>query len=254
MQKLKPVAMRYTTLFFLLIMIAGCDKSTLDGSSNAGNQNGVGGSLARFTLAGNYLYIVENATLKTFDVSVPANPVLKNTMVIGNNIETIYPYKSNLFIGSQTGMAIYSIANPAEPKFAGSATHVRSCDPVVANDTAAFVTLRSGSFCGAPADGLYVYNIKNLLIPTLVKTVNLSTPYGLGLKDSMLFVCQGANGMSVINVKNINAPVISQSVTGSNFRDVIPYGDLLICYVTDGIALYDISNTTGIRFINKVLN
>lgn len=246
--------MRNAILFLLLVIITGCDKSTLDSNSNAGNQNGTGGSLARFTLAGNYLYVVEEATLKTFDVSAPANPILKNTVVIGNNIETIYPYKNNLFIGSQTGMFIYSIANPAAPKLSGSASHVRSCDPVVANDTAAFVTLRSGSFCGAPADGLYLYKITNLLAPQLVKTFNLPTPYGLGLKDSILFVCQGANGMSAINVKNINAPVISQKITGHNFRDVIPYGDLLICYVTDGIALYDISNTASIRFINKVLN
>lgn len=246
--------MRNVIVFFSMIMIAGCDKSTLEGSSNAGNQNGVGGSLARFTLAGNYLYIVEEATLKTFDVSAPANPILKNTVVIGNNIETIYPYKNNLFIGSQTGMFIYSIADPAAPKLSGSATHVRSCDPVVANDTAAFVTLRSGSFCGAPADGLYLYKITNLLSPQLVKNFSLPTPYGLGLKDSILFVCLGANGMAVVNVKNINAPVISQSITGNDFRDVIPYGDLLICYVMDGIALYDISNTSNIRFINKVLN
>ena len=245
--------MRNIILFFLLL-ITGCEKSTFDTSSNSGNQNGTGGSLARFTLAGNYLYVVEETTLKTFDVSAPANPILKNTLVIGNNIETIYPYKNNLFIGSQLGMFIYSIANPAEPKLSGSALHVRSCDPVVANDTAAFVTLRSGSFCGAPADGLYLYNITNLFSPQLVTTVNLATPFGLGLKDSILFVCQGANGMSAVNIKSINAPVISQTITGSNFMDVIPYGDLLICYVTDGIALYDISNTSNIQFIKKVLN
>ena len=246
--------MRNIILFFLLILITGCEKSTFDASSNSGNQNGIGGSLARFTLAGNYLYVVEETTLKTFDVSAPANPVLKNTLVIGNNIETIYPYKNNLFIGSQTGMFIYSINNPAEPKLSGTALHVRSCDPVVANDTAAFVTLRSGSFCGAPADGLYIYNITNLFSPQLVTTVTLATPFGIGLKDSVLFVCQGANGMSAVNIKNINAPVIAQTITGSNFRDVIPYGDLLICYVTDGIALYDISNTSNIQFIKKVLN
>lgn len=246
--------MRNVILFLSLILIYGCDKSTLESSNSAGNQNGIGGSLARFTLAGNYLYIVEEATLKTFDVSTPANPVLKNTVVIGNNIETIYPYRNNLFIGSQTGMFIYSIADPAAPKLSGSATHVRSCDPVVANDTAAFVTLRSGSFCGAPADGLYLYKITNLFSPQLVKNFSLPTPYGLGLKDSILFVCQGANGMSAINVKNINAPFLSQSITGNDFRDVIPYNDLLICYVMDGIALYDISNVSNIRFINKVLN
>ena len=122
--------MRNIILFFsLILLVTGCDKSTLESNSNSGSQNGVGGSLARFTLAGNYLYVVEEATLKTFDVSAPANPVLKNTVVIGNNIETIYPYKNNLFIGSQTGMFIYSIADPAAPKLSGSATHVRSCDP-----------------------------------------------------------------------------------------------------------------------------
>lgn len=254
MQQLNTLAMRFVIFFLSIMVLSACDKSTLDSSTNAGNQNGIGGSLARFTLAGNYLYVVEDATLKTFDVSAPANPVLKNTVVVGNNIETIYPYKTNLFIGSQTGMFIYSIADPAAPKLAGSASHVRSCDPVVANDTAAFVTLRSGSFCGAPTDGLYIYKITNLLTPQLIKTLNLPTPYGIGLKDSMLFVCQGANGLSAINVKNINTPVVAQNITGNNFRDVIPYGDLLICYVTDGIALYDITNASKIQFIKKVPN
>jgi hypothetical protein len=246
--------MKYPFLFIFIFILTGCSKETLDSSSTGGNQNGVGGSLARFTLSGNYLYVVEDANLKTFDVSNPANPILKNTQLIGNNIETIYPYRDNLFIGSQNGMFIYSITNPAFPQYAGSASHVRSCDPVVANDTAAFVTLRGGGFCGAASDGLYIYRITNLLSPVLVQTVDLSTPYGLGLKDSILFVCRGNNGLAVINIQNINSPVVLQTISGYDFRDVIPYNDLLICYVTNGIALYDISNLNNIRFIKKVLN
>jgi hypothetical protein len=246
--------MRIIFTFLLAILLLSCDKSVLENSNSSDIQNGTGGSLARFTLAGNYLYVIEDASLKTFDVTNPANPILKNSLGIGNNIETIYPYKSNLFIGSQNGMFIYSISNPAAPQYSGSASHVRSCDPVVANDTAAFVTLRGGGFCGAVRDGLYLYNIANLLSPQLINTVDLSTPFGLGLKDSTLFVCRGANGMTVINVKNIRTPVQLQTITGNDFRDVIPYNDLLICYVTDGLALYDISNIANIQFIKKVLN
>ena len=245
--------MRNIYILFLLITLISCNKSVLD-SSNSGSQNGTGGSLARFTLSGNYLYTVEDETLSTYDVTNASSPVLKNTLQIGNNIETIYPYKNNLFIGSQNGMFIYDISNPATPKYSGSASHVRSCDPVVANDTAAFVTLRGSGFCGTATDGLYIYNVKNLLNPQLIKMVDLSTPYGLGLKDSTLFVCRGTNGLSVLNVKNINSPVEVQTIPGHDLRDVIPYNDLLICYVADGIALYNISNVSNIQFLQKILN
>ncbi|MES2775493.1 MAG: hypothetical protein V4722_15060 [Bacteroidota bacterium] len=246
--------MRYILITGFLFIVAACSKDSVSNSNSIGGQNGVGGSLARFTLAGNYLYVVGDAVLKTFDVSNPAAPVLKNSITIGSNIETIYPYKNNLFIGSQTGMFIYSIANPEAPKLSGSALHVRSCDPVVANDTAAFVTLRRGTNCGTPTDGLYLYRITNLLAPALVKTVPLPTPYGLGLKDSTLFVCQGSNGLAVVKVNSVTNPTVLRTITGNDFRDVIPYNDLLICYVTDGIALYDISNISNIQFIKKVIN
>ena len=79
-------------LFPLFVfLLAGCSKNSLNESNNTGGQNGVGGSLARFTLAGNYLYVVDETNLKTFDVTNPANPILKNSTTIGSNIETIYP-------------------------------------------------------------------------------------------------------------------------------------------------------------------
>lgn len=214
-------------LFYLscILLLSSCDKSLF--RSDTTSTNGTGGSLARFTLVGDYLYVIESGGLKTFDVTNPATPVLKNTLSIQNNIETIYPYKDNLFIGSQTGMFIYSLSDPANPAYMGAAQHVRSCDPVAANDTAAFVTLSAGTVCGAPVEGLYVYNIKNLLQPVLLTTLPFSSPYGLGIKDSTLFVCRGTDGLSVINIRNTSSPVILKTITGPNFKDVIPYNDLL---------------------------
>jgi hypothetical protein len=43
-------------------------------------------------------------------------------------------------------------------------------------------------------------------------------------------------------------------ITNETFYDVIPYGDLLICYVKTGLALYDISNVNNIQLVKKVNN
>jgi hypothetical protein len=250
---IKITSMKKLQLIFIAIVVlfVSCSKESYNRSESSNGGTGQGGSLARFTIVNNYLYVVESATLKTFDITNASNPVFKNSITIGSGIETIFPYKNNLFIGSQNGMFIYALNNPEVPQYSGSASHVRSCDPVVANDTIAFVTLRGGSGCGAVADGLYSYDVRNLLNPALLNILSLQTPYGLGLKNNTLFVCGGSNGLYVVNVSNPNSPQTIQTITGNNFRDVIPYNNLLICYLTDGIILYDISN---IQFIKKISN
>jgi hypothetical protein len=252
MSKIKYLHLTIVFVFSLATIMLSCSK---DSSVSPGsNQSGVGGSLARFTVAGNYLYIVDNSNLHTYNISNASTPVFESSIVIGAGTETIFPYKNNLYIGSQTGMFVYSIASPGNPTYLGQASHVRSCDPVIANDTAAFVTLRSGSGCGSPNDGLYIYNTTNLFQPQLIKTVDIATPYGLGLKDNVLYVCGGSNGLTVVNVANIYFPQIIRVVNDYDFRDVIPYQNLLICYVTDGIALYDISNAQNPVLIKKINN
>ncbi|MEO7766646.1 MAG: hypothetical protein ABIS01_04440, partial [Ferruginibacter sp.] len=82
--------------------------SFLQSDAVAAGLTGVGGSMARFTIVNNYLYTVGQASLAAFNISLPAEPVKENVKSIGWNIETIYPLKDKLFIGSQTGMFIYS--------------------------------------------------------------------------------------------------------------------------------------------------
>ena len=87
--------MKLLTIVFSTLLFASCSKNVLNNNSTSDGANGIGGSLARFTLSGNYLYVVEPTSLKTFDVSNPAAPVLQNTIGIsGANVETIYPYKN----------------------------------------------------------------------------------------------------------------------------------------------------------------
>ena len=69
--------------------------------------------MARFTIVGNYLYTVDKTDLKVFDIANPAAPVFRQTVPVGFEIETIFPFKDKLFIGSTSVVHIFSIADPA---------------------------------------------------------------------------------------------------------------------------------------------
>ena len=237
-----------------LVLFFSCTKESGNSADAANSGSGTGGSLAKFTIAGNSLYLVDDISLKVFNISNPANAVLRNTVSLRFGVETIYSYKDKLFIGSRDGMYIYSVADPDVPVLLGEARHTRSCDPVVANDSFAFVTLRGNQPCGPAEDGLYIYNIKNLLVPSLVNKHLMPTPHGLGIRDSILYVCQKDNGMSIFNISNPASPVLRRKIADKVFEDVICYGDLLICYVSTGLALYDISNATDPVSISVVNN
>jgi hypothetical protein len=239
-------------LFVSVIFLAtSCSKDGV--SADAGSSGtGTGGSLARFTIAANHLYLADYSSVAVYDLADPANPVKKTTVNIGFGIETIYPYGDKLFVGSTTGMFIYSIANPDSPVKLGEARHVRSCDPVVANGNTAYVTLLGNSRCGAAEDGLYIYDVSNVTSPVQKSLFRISTPGGLGVRDTVVFVCRGSSGMSLVNVKNPSSPQLMYTVTGASYKDVIPYGNLLICYVSTGLLIYDITNLNQVVKVGTV--
>jgi hypothetical protein len=235
------------TILFLFVAVAffsSCEKAADSTSAAAATATGKGGSLARFTIVGNYLYLADVTTLKIFDITDPQGATQKGSINMNFGVETIFPYKDKLFIGSIDGMYIYSITNPAQPVLLSQARHVRSCDPVVANDSIAFVTLLGGQPCGAVEEGLYIYNVSNITSPLLIKKHLMPTPRGLGLADSILYVCQKNNGLSIFNVSAPATPVLRKKLTTYIFEDVIPYNNLLICYISTGLVLYDITNRT----------
>lgn len=246
-----------TTLFFIcfiVLLFTNCNKESAAGAATG---TGAGGSTARFTISGNYLYVVDNTSLKTFDISnATVSPLLKATTDVGINVETIFPYQDKLFIGSSNAMHIFSLANPEKPvRLAQANYNIRmSCDPVVAKDSTAYATLNSSGPCGGMGSQLVVYNIKDITNPVLQRTLPLNGPYGLGISDSALYVCDGAMGLNVYNIKNTYDPRFLRAMTGETFYDVIPYGNILICQVATGIVLYDISNRHQPVYISRILN
>lgn len=229
-------------------MFSGCSKD----ANISGAEVGKGGSLARFTIAQNHLYVVDGRDLHTFSLADPQNPIKVHSTNIGFDIETIYTWKDKLFIGSQQAMYIYSIANAAEPKLLGSASHVRACDPVVANDTVAYVTVRTGSNCGGDVNALLVYNLNYIMQPALMNTIAIDNPYGLGIQGNTLFVCDGSYGLRVYDISEAYYPTQFKKISGEKFYDCIPNGNMLICMIEGGMALYDISDRNNISLLTKI--
>ena len=242
----------YLSIVFCSVVCPGCEKSS-DGAS-AASSTGKGGSLAKFTIIGNYIYAVSSHYLYTIDIADPSHPVKVNQSQLTFDMETIYPYKNRLFIGSKTGLYIYSVDTASSPRLIGEAKHGRSCDPVVANDSVSYSTLKGSTFCGPATSGLYVHDIKNLNAPVLKKLIPLNDPAGLGMADSALYVCNNTGGLKVYDIKDAYAPIEKTTIPGAVFVDVIPFDNLLICWINDGIKLYDITNQLQPVFIKKIDN
>ncbi|WP_119080364.1 LVIVD repeat-containing protein [Chitinophaga alhagiae] len=235
----------------LLLMTAGCSKN------NAGTptpDSGKGGSLARFTIVGNYMYVVNSKQLKAYDVSTPGAPVFKNEVSLGWDIETIFPYDGNLFVGSSTGLYICSLADPASPKLAGQVQHLRACDPVVATGNTAYVTLRAGTGCGGTQNALMVYDVADIRVPRMLRSIALSGPYGLGVSGTALYVCDGINGLLIYDISTREQPNLEDRIYGHDFRDVIPHRGVLIAQLANGVAFYDISRPRQPALLSTLLH
>lgn len=215
---------------------------------------GVGGSMARFTVYEDYLYTINSSELKLFNIASPAEPESFSTISIGWNIETLYPYNDKLFIGSQTGMFIYDLANPSDPSFIAQFAHVQSCDPVVVEGDYAYVTLRSGNFCGGFTNQLDVIDISTLSSPQLIQSYLMTEPYGLGVDQGKLFVCDGDDGLKVYSVTdpyNIDQNLLSHQ-TDINAFDAIPIDDVLMMIGDDGLYQYDYSNINNLVLLSVI--
>ena len=226
--------------------------SAVTPGAKASSPVGLSGSMARFTIINNRLYTVGVSELDVFNISNDAEPAFVSTTPIGFNIETIYPFKDKLFVGSTNGMFVYSIANPDQPSQLSQYAHVQSCDPVIAEDDYAYVTLRSGTTCNGFTNQLEVLNIGNVLQPFMVKTYAMTHPTGLCKDGNLLFICDDTDGLKVYDAAKPDALLLLQTITGLEPYDVIAYNDLAIVVAKDGLYQFDYSNHSNIRQLSKL--
>lgn len=229
-----------------------------DASSGApaSASTGKGGSMARFAIINDYLYIASSSQLFPVNIANPSKPKKELTLGLnGSNVETIFPYKSYLYMGTSSGVLIYNTSgSKATPSYVNTLWHITGCDPVVVQNDYAFSTVRGGSVCRTTNNSqLNAYNVQNPQSAMLVHSQNMIEPYGLGIKDDLLFVCQGKNGLFVYDWDQTNTSLtLRHSYPDIHAFDVIVNGNALIVTADNGLFQFDISSKDNITYLSKL--
>ena len=227
----------------------------MNGSNGGPTQTvGVGGSMARFIINGNQFYGLNQTSLQVIDINQPTVPVAGAKIEMSRMVETVFIDGANLFIGTQTGMLIYDITNPSVPLYKSAYNHFQSCDPVIVKDNLAYVTLRAGNRCGNWQNVMEVIDLNVIASPVLMKSYAMEEPYGLGIDNKTLFVCDGKAGLKIYDASDPLRIDLNMLKRYSDLKalDVIPCGKVLIMIAEDGIYQYNYSDLQNIKQLSKI--
>jgi len=224
--------------------------------SGAGSSEyGIAGSMATFLTYDKYLYLIEDMSMiKTININDPDNISIASKQYISWNLETMFIADGYMYIGTTTGMHILSLSSPASPSYVSSYSHATSCDPVVVSGNYAYVTLRSGNTCGGILNELDVINISNKSNPNLIAVYDMTSPYGLAVDGSTLFICEGEHGMKVYDITDKYAIDDNMLVSLPDYdsKDIIVVGDLMFLIGDDGFHIYDKTDVNTISLLGTI--
>ena len=225
----------------------------------------MGGSFARFMLAGDFMYIVDNERIKTLNVANPADPTQINEQVIATGIESIFRLGEKLFIGSSSGLFLYTIGADGIPQREGEFLYsnfefpIYPCDPVVANDSLAFVTLNTSILVEncrrqttISVNQLNIFDVTDIQNPVLVSQLEMNDPQGVGLDDDLLFVCENSFGLKIFDVSDpVNLEIVAH-LDDVDVHDVITLGGLLLLVGESNVYEVDYTDRANIHVISTI--
>lgn len=228
------------------------------GTNTGGTAFKTGGTMANFGLYDRYLYVIENRfMIHVYDISNPSSiKRIENSHNFSSQAETMFIYDGHMFIGTPTGVDVFSLATPNTPQRITKYQHITACDPLVVQSGYAYYTLRSGTTCRET--GINRLDILKLsddyTSSKLIATYNLTEPYGLGVDGNTLFVCDGEAGLKVYDVTdktNLTEKKIAE-FPSIHAYDVIPLQKYLFTIGDGGFYLYDYSDIKNIKLVSSI--
>jgi hypothetical protein len=233
---------------------ANCSMFAVPAAANQSNAVvATNGSLARFSIINNFLYTVGPNNLLAFDISQPFAPGFTSTVLVDWHVETIYPLKDKLFVGTNNGMYMYDIqTSPANPSLIGQFVHARGCDPVIADNDYAYITLNDSSACLGFYNELQIVNIKDMANSFMVKSYQFTHPDGLSKDGNNLFICDGKDGLKVYDATDVTNLLLLKQLKDAEVYDVIAQNGLAIVMAKDGLYQYDYTDLNNIHLVSKL--
>jgi hypothetical protein len=247
--------LRLSIALLFSVFLTGCAQDSAD-SLQASSGTGQGGSLARFTIIGDYLYTLESNALQWFKIESDGKLTQGGEQELSEGKETIFPLGDLLFLGATDGLSIFKIEAAGEPVFQSEIEHFVGCDPVVANEQFAYVTLRlescPGLFRNNTQDVLNIYDVTDINNPTPIASYPMNDPRGLGLAGDVLFVGQGANGLVVMDVTDpLNVQTIA-TLSDVHANDVIVLEELLLVIGPEKIVQFNYSDPANLVKLSEI--
>lgn len=224
-------------------------------SAASASQSGTGtaGSEAVMTLVGNYLYAIpEQHSLGLINIADSTNPTAAPASPIylaGYDLETVFPIQDKLLLGSKEGVYVYSLSNPAQPVKVSEFTHGTACDPVIANSKYAYLTMHAGTDCGGAANELDILDAADISNATLVKTYPMTSPSGLCLDGTLLFVCD-ASVVKVYDASNPDDLQLLSTVNVNHPNDIIAGNHVMLVVGTDGLYEFDYTDPSHVAALS----
>ena len=240
-------------ILYLRLEDTAIAETTSSDQANGFNEVSTAGSMTRFLPIDRYLYTINFNELVLFSIGDNYQPSRFARLDTGTQAETLFQLNNLLFVGSTTGMLMYDVTRPSNPNYLNSIEHFRSCDPVVADENYAYVTLRGGTNCFTETNELQIIDIRTPEELSVVARQVMFNPHGLAIHEDYLLVCDGTAGLKVVDVSNREQPEILST-------DNIPFAyDIIVDFpsalvVGEGVLYqYDLSNLPEIVKTNELV-
>ena len=232
------------------LSVVGNISNILDPSSPVSEVSNisVGGSTPiNMFVSGKYAYVpaFSSDLLAIIDISDPVNPVLKSTIVTGNeganphDVKVVgrYAYVVNW---NGASMVVIDVSNPSVPRKVSTTT-------VGANPRSIAISGRYAYIPNRTDNNLTVVDISNPLAPVRIANTDVGgNPFSIAVSGRYAYVINnGENTMSVVDISNPHAPVqITTLEVGNQPYHVYVSGNRAYTanYAEDSISIIDISN------------
>jgi hypothetical protein len=116
------------------------------------------------------------------------------------------------------------------------------------------VTLRDGTPCEGFANQLDIIDITSLTNPTLVKSYEMDNPHGLSIKGNHLYICDGASGLKVYNLEDVEDLELTETAENLDTYDIIsiPGKNIALVVGKDGLYQFDTTDPPDLKEISSI--